>query len=226
MSARLGQRAVQIEEALDLPYPRRPRVCPPELQIRRIPSTNQVHMRLKGDRASFGLRVPRGTKGNAELVNRSDLMRKARVQACLTDFQERLESGVAHFKEVLETARVYLGNAGKIPRYRRTILGEPTATKRTPITRHLLTRPMRQSIYGRLAGYEDVNDSDRLSLDSAACSTSIMSSVSTPAMAIAGPYPSSSATSRLSTRNRQARQLRPQHRTAYPLRGASKRQHV
>jgi hypothetical protein len=66
--------------------------------------------------------------------------------------------------EVLEPAKFYLGDEGMIPRYRRTILGEPTATKRTPITRHLLTRPMRQSIYGRLAGYEDVNDSDCLSL--------------------------------------------------------------
>ena len=30
-------------------------------------------------------------------------------------------------------------------------------------TRHLLTGLLRQSVYGRLAGYEDVNDTERLS---------------------------------------------------------------
>jgi hypothetical protein len=34
-------------------------------------------------------------------------------------------------------------------------------------TRHLLTGLLRQSVYGRLAGYEDVNDAERLSCDSA-----------------------------------------------------------
>jgi Transposase DDE domain group 1 len=33
--------------------------------------------------------------------------------------------------------------------------------------RHLLTGLLRQSVYGRLAGYEDVNDADRLSRDPA-----------------------------------------------------------
>ena len=33
--------------------------------------------------------------------------------------------------------------------------------------RHLLTGLLRQSVYGRLAGYEDVNDAERLSLDPA-----------------------------------------------------------
>jgi hypothetical protein len=32
-------------------------------------------------------------------------------------------------------------------------------------TRHLLTGPLRQSVFGRLAGYEDVNDAERLSRD-------------------------------------------------------------
>ncbi len=32
-------------------------------------------------------------------------------------------------------------------------------------TRHLLTGLLRQSVFGRLAGYEDVNDADRLSRD-------------------------------------------------------------
>ncbi len=34
-------------------------------------------------------------------------------------------------------------------------------------TRHLLTSLLRQSVYGRLAGYEDVNDAERLSRDPA-----------------------------------------------------------
>jgi hypothetical protein len=34
-------------------------------------------------------------------------------------------------------------------------------------TRHLLTGLLRQSVFGRLAGYEDVNDADRLSRDPA-----------------------------------------------------------
>ncbi len=34
-------------------------------------------------------------------------------------------------------------------------------------TRHLLMGLLRQSVYGRLAGYEDVNYSERLSLDPA-----------------------------------------------------------
>ncbi len=33
--------------------------------------------------------------------------------------------------------------------------------------RHLLTGLLRQSVFGRLAGYEDVNDAERLSLDPA-----------------------------------------------------------
>ncbi len=36
-------------------------------------------------------------------------------------------------------------------------------------TRHLLTGLLRQSVYGRLAGYEDVNDAERLSRDPAMC---------------------------------------------------------
>ncbi len=34
-------------------------------------------------------------------------------------------------------------------------------------TRHLLTGLLRQSVFGRLAGYEDVNDAERLSRDPA-----------------------------------------------------------
>jgi hypothetical protein len=36
-------------------------------------------------------------------------------------------------------------------------------------TRHLLTGLLRQSVFGRLAGYEDVNDADRLAHDPAMC---------------------------------------------------------
>jgi hypothetical protein len=36
--------------------------------------------------------------------------------------------------------------------------------------RHVLTGLLRQSIFGRLAGYEDVNDAERLSVDPAAIS--------------------------------------------------------
>ncbi len=32
-------------------------------------------------------------------------------------------------------------------------------------TRHLLTGLLRQSVFGRLAGYEDVNDAERLARD-------------------------------------------------------------
>jgi len=34
-------------------------------------------------------------------------------------------------------------------------------------TRHLLTRLLRQSVFGRLTGYEDINDADRLAHDPA-----------------------------------------------------------
>ena len=34
-------------------------------------------------------------------------------------------------------------------------------------TRHLLTRRLRQSVFGRLAGYQGVNDAERLSRDPA-----------------------------------------------------------
>ncbi len=39
--------------------------------------------------------------------------------------------------------------------------------RRGKSTRHLLMGLLRQSVYGRLAGYEDVNDAERLSLDRA-----------------------------------------------------------
>src|SRR5262245_5343165 len=39
--------------------------------------------------------------------------------------------------------------------------------RRGKTTRHLLTSLLRQSVFGRLAGYEDVNDADRLSRDPA-----------------------------------------------------------
>jgi hypothetical protein len=38
-------------------------------------------------------------------------------------------------------------------------------------TRHLLTGLFRQSVLGRLAGYEDVNDADRLAHDPAMCAS-------------------------------------------------------
>ena len=37
--------------------------------------------------------------------------------------------------------------------------------RRGKSTRHLLTGLLRQSVYGRLAGYEDVNDAERLCRD-------------------------------------------------------------
>ena len=40
-------------------------------------------------------------------------------------------------------------------------------TRRGKNTRHLLTGLFRQSVFGRLAGYEDVNDADRLAHDPA-----------------------------------------------------------
>ena len=36
-------------------------------------------------------------------------------------------------------------------------------------TRHVLSGLLRQSVFGRLAGYEDVNDADRLGRDPAMC---------------------------------------------------------
>ena len=41
------------------------------------------------------------------------------------------------------------------------------ACRRGRNTRHLLTGLFRQSVFGRLAGYEDVNDADRLTHDPA-----------------------------------------------------------
>ena len=48
-----------------------------------------------------------------------------------------------------------------------TDLGGATLSdlRRGKNTRHLLTSLLRQSVYGRLAGYEDVNDAERLSRD-------------------------------------------------------------
>ncbi len=50
-----------------------------------------------------------------------------------------------------------------------TDLGGTTLSdlRRGKNTRHLLTSLLRQSVYGRLAGYEDVNDAERLSRDPA-----------------------------------------------------------
>ena len=46
--------------------------------------------------------------------------------------------------------------------------GERLAEARTGRNRrHLLVRLLRQSVFGRLAGYEDVNDADRLCRDPA-----------------------------------------------------------
>jgi hypothetical protein len=44
---------------------------------------------------------------------------------------------------------------------------EAFAHRRGKNTRHLLTGLLRQSVFGRLAGYEDVNDADRLAHDPA-----------------------------------------------------------
>jgi len=41
----------------------------------------------------------------------------------------------------------------------------PSECRRGKNTRHLLSGLFRQSVFGRLAGYEDVNDADRLALD-------------------------------------------------------------
>ncbi len=38
-------------------------------------------------------------------------------------------------------------------------------TRRGKNTRHLLVGLLRQSVFGRLAGYEDVNDAERLARD-------------------------------------------------------------
>src|ERR687894_2064604 len=48
------------------------------------------------------------------------------------------------------------------------LAGEVLADPRTgQNSRHTLTAQVRQSIFGRLAGYEDVNDADRLGRDPA-----------------------------------------------------------
>ena len=48
------------------------------------------------------------------------------------------------------------------------LAGEALADRRTgQNSRHTLTAQVRQSIFGRLAGYEDVNDADRLAHDPA-----------------------------------------------------------
>src|ERR671933_2579035 len=43
--------------------------------------------------------------------------------------------------------------------------GVPSECRRGRNTRHLLTGLLRQAVFGRLAGYEDVNDAERLARD-------------------------------------------------------------
>ena len=60
-----------------------------------------------------------------------------------------------------------VATASRLPTANRGSNNSYTTSWDTTNTRHLLTGLLRQSVFGRLAGYEDVNDAERLSRDPA-----------------------------------------------------------
>ncbi len=92
-------------------------------------------------------------------------MGEAKFEPLRVDFDRRLKLEF-HGSDISSDAGLLpyreLGDALGLTELGGEVLSE---TRRGKNTRHLLVGLLRQSVFGRLAGYEDVNDADRLSQD-------------------------------------------------------------